>query len=162
MNLRFRRVVAVLVVIVAVLSGAKLTGSGRIWIPATLLVVGLVLVVPLGGRGAGGWRDGETEFRVRGILFSHRTAWLVGNSWGASSLTIRAESVALRGPLNSVTLRREDVPQITVGNHLWLRNCLNFRRTGYAKDVSFALTPSDFERACGALTRLGWSLSDQS
>lgn len=157
---RLRRVVAGLVVVVAVLSAAKFIGGHRIWVPAILLALSLVLVVPLGDRGAGGWREQGTEFRVRGIFFSQWTFWWVGTLWGASSLTIRAESIALRGPLNSVTLRREDLLQITVGSYLWHGNCLIFRPQASAKDFYFALQRSDFERTCTALTQLGWLRSD--
>jgi hypothetical protein len=103
----------------------------------------------------------DSGFRIRGILFSRSTFWLVGNFWGTGSLTATSGEIGLRGPLNSARIGREETGAIELGNYLWRGRCLVVRRTKSRGPLYFAMTRSDYERALDGLVRLGWVLEGE-
>jgi hypothetical protein len=100
-----------------------------------------------------------TGFRIRGIVFSRSTFWLVGNFWGTGSLTATSGEIQLRGPLNSARLERKEIDAIGIGNYLWRGRCLVLPRTEGSGPLCFAMTQSDYEQALDALVRLGWAIA---
>jgi hypothetical protein len=101
----------------------------------------------------------DFRFRIRGILFSRLTFWLVGNFWGTGSLTATDGEMRLRGLLNSARLERQETGAIGIGNYLWHGRCRIIPRTEGWGPLYFAMTQSDYERALDALVRLGWALA---
>jgi hypothetical protein len=103
----------------------------------------------------------DIGLRIRGILFSRSTFWLVGNFWGTGSLTATSGEIRIRGLLNSARLGREETGAIELGSYLWRGRCLVLRRTEGQDPLYFAMTQSDYERALDGLVRLGWVLAGE-
>jgi hypothetical protein len=159
MNIGSRRVVAVLAVAVAVVVAISFDGFDRVWVPGVLMALAVVLVLPLDRLAPGGWDEGAGEFRIRGVLFSALTYWLVGGLWGASTLSISALEIALSGPLNSAGVRREELASVCTGRFLFRGNCLVFRGVPGRLTLYFSLTSTDYPRVVEALVGLGWPMS---
>jgi len=103
----------------------------------------------------------DFSFRIRGILFSQSTFWLVGNFWGTGSLAASDGEMRLRGLLNSARLERQETGNIGIGNYLWHGRCLIIPGTNGSRPLYFAMTESDYELALDALARLGWALAPE-
>ena len=98
-------------------------------------------------------------FRVRGILFSRWTFWIVGNFWGSGLLRASTDEIRLSGPFQRRHVPRTDETRLRVDNYLWRAPCLVFDAPASTTPLYFALTRSDCAKTVPRLRELGWHVT---